>query len=322
MRRLGLAAVTLSTSVCLVLGTGCAEEPKRKREVQSRKKSRPEPKLTPPQPPEPVVEAPSEPPPPEPEIDRPVRQWWCLCYQQQGAGGPEPVTACRGDLDQCQKLERRVAKGSDSIVAESVSFNCRSISGTHPSDAIGTFEQWQPSKLDGAWVSEGTCWFAVADPSEEPAPEAPPEPTGDPLALLRSELIGDLAVTTSSAAIRHQLGQPLERGSIDELAATGTFEQVWTYADGLTVVMQSDTRSGPQSLSGVIIEAPSTLKTRRGIGLGASWDAVERAYGDVRAPEDDARDADVFVAGSTAGGLRFEFERDAVVKIVLGAFAQ
>ena len=61
MRRLGLAAVTLSTSVCLVLGTGCAEEPKKKREVQSRKKSRPEPRLTPP-PPQPEVEAPPEPP--------------------------------------------------------------------------------------------------------------------------------------------------------------------------------------------------------------------------------------------------------------------
>ena len=49
---------------------------------------------------------------------------------------------------------------------------------------------------------------------------------------------------------------------------------------------------------------------------------MERAYGDVRAPEDDARDADVFIAGSIHGGLHFEFENDAVIEIFLGASAE
>jgi hypothetical protein len=252
-----------------------------------------------------------------------MSQWWCLCYRREGAEGPEPVTACRELESQCRKLEQRVAKGNDEIIAGSLMQACRSMSGAHPGDVAGTREQWQPSALPGAWVSEGACLLvdaAVPEPVGETGEPAVIEQ--DPFAFMRSELIGDIALAQSSAQIRHRHGEPQSMGAIEQLAATGEFEQVWKFGNGLSLLMTSTTRSGPQQVGGVIVEAPSTLSTRRGIVIGSERAAVERAYGDVREPESED-DPSHFTAGSTYGGLHFTFdEQGTVTRMFLGAAAE
>jgi hypothetical protein len=249
-----------------------------------------------------------------------MNQWWCLCYRRQGAEGPEPVTACRELESQCRKLEQRVAKGNDEIIAGSLMQACRTITGAHPGDVAGTREQWQPSALPGAWVSEGACLLIDAVVPEAVAETGEPVEQADPLAFMRSELIGNLAIGQSSAEIRSRHGQPQSMGAIDEeMTLVGEFEQEWEFADGLTLTMTSTTRSGPQQVGFISIEAPSTLATRRGIVIGSEREAVERAYGDVRADEIDPQ-PDSFTAGSEYAGLRFTFDaRGKVTHIELGA---
>jgi hypothetical protein len=283
----------------------------------------------------PIKQAPPpqlEPLPVEPRASEPsfepapvMSQWWCLCYRREGAEGPEPVTACRELESQCRKLEQRVAKGNDEIIAGSLMQACRSMTGAHPGDVAGTREQWQPSALPGAWVSEGACLLigAVTPETAEPADPSEPAEQQDPFVFMRSELIGDIAIGDSSAKIRHGHGEPQSMGAIEEMGATGEFEQTWKFADGLSLTMTSTTRSGPQQVGFVIVEPPSTLATRRGIAIGSERAAVERAYGDVRSQDHEEDDPNSFTAGSIYGGLHFMFdEQGKVDHMFLGAAAE
>lgn len=318
-------ALSVALSACLFVA--CAEEPEPEAPRRDRRSKRTKTELP--------AQIPASEPEPEPAPQpvaapsEPTQRWWCLCYQREGASGPEPETACRGSESQCRKLEGRVAKGSKDIIAGSMTRSCQPIEGTHPSDVAGTHEQWKPSKLAGAWVSEGVCQLmpGAAAPAPEPAlgETGEPAPT-DELAegsFMSTERIGELSQGMSTAQLRHGLGEPERRGAVEEMGATGLYEQVWTYPDGLSVVMAADTRHGPQTISALTIVAPSKLKTRRGIGIGDSREAVERAYGDVRAPEQEAPASESrFVAGSIYGGLIFEFDEGAVSRVFLGAAAE
>jgi hypothetical protein len=307
----------------LVLVIACTpEKPKDERppKIRSRAIEQAPPPQLEPLPVEPTPSAPGPSLEPAPVMN----QWWCLCYQRQGAEGPEPVTACREQESQCRKLEQRVAKGNDEIIAGSLMQACRSMTGAHPGDLAGTREQWQPSALPGAWVSEGACLLVEAAAAPEVVGETgEPAEQADPLAFMRSELIGDIAIGQSSAQIRSRYGEPESMGEVEEewnLAAE--FGQTWKFADGLMLIMTSTTRSGPQEVGFVSIEAPSTLSTRRGIGIGSERQAVERAYGDVRAAES-KHGPNIFTAGSVQGGLDFFFDaQDKVTQIHLGAVAE
>jgi hypothetical protein len=309
---------SLAGALTLVLLAGCSSESPA---PEPRRRAKARPTRTPPPPP-PKVEPEPE-PEPEPVAVREPSQWWCLCYEREGEAGPEPMTACRELESQCRKLESRIAKGSKTIIAGSLTHGCRPLTAEHPGDAAGGRDRWQPSRLAGAWASEGACQLITSAPELEPEPKPEAQP-GDPFALMHGELIGELAIGSSTAEVRHRLGQPQTTGSIEESAATGAFEQPWTYADGLSLVMSSSTHSGPQTIAAMTIAAPSTLKTRRGIGIGSSRAEVERAYGDVQAPADevDPDDPERFVAGSTYGGLVFSFHTGVVDEIFLGAGAE
>jgi hypothetical protein len=320
-----IASRTTSRLLCvaLVFVTACApEKPRDKRppKVASRPINQAPPPQLEPLPVEPTAPAPA----PALEPAAVMSQWWCLCYRREAAEGPEPVTACRELESQCRKLEQRVGKGNDEIIAGSLMQACRSITGSHPGDVAGTREQWQPSALPGAWVSEGACLLFDATPEIAGETGEPSEPAeqADPFAFMHSELIGDIAIGHDSATIRHGHGQPQSTGPIEEMGATGEFEQTWTFADGLSLIMTSTTHSGPQQVGGVIVEAPSSLSTRRGIVVGSEREAVERAYGDVR-EQDGEDEPNSFTAGSTYGGLHFTFdERGTVTRIFLGAAAE
>lgn len=307
--------------VALIFATATACTPEKPRDERPPKvASRPISHAQPPQ----LEPLPVEPTAPGPSLEpAPVMsQWWCLCYRREGTQGPEPVTACRELESQCRKLEQRVAKGNDEIIAGSLMQACRSMTGSHPGDVAGTREQWQPSALPGAWVSEGACLLVDAAVPELAGETGEPVEEPDPFVLMRSELIGDIAIAQSSAEIRFNHGEPKTMGAIEEMGATGEFEQVWKFESGLSLIMTSTTHSGPQQVGGVIVEAPSTLASRRGIVIGSEREAVERAYGDVREQDTDDDPAS-FTAGSTYGGLHFTFdEQGKVNRMFLGAAAE
>ena len=144
-----------------------------------------------------------------------------------------------------------------------------------------------------------------------------PNPMGD-------EVIGGLRHGQPAEEVVKLFGEPSGRGRTAMEEATGDYIQTWTYKDaGLAIDMAASTRKGPQRVSRLTITAPSTLKTRKDIGIGSPRQAVLAAYGKLRDPEDPSGDdAEVFIAGSIYGGVFFTFEADKVREIFLGAGAE
>jgi hypothetical protein len=147
--------------------------------------------------------------------------------------------------------------------------------------------------------------------------EGGPNPLGD-------EVIGGLKYGSPAEDVIKLLGEPSKRGRIEEEGATGYYVQKWDYkGQGLSMFMAADKRKGPQRLYTLTVSAPSTLKTRFGIGIGSSRKEVLAAYGKMRDPEMPSGDADdSFIAGSIYGGVFFDFTADKVTRIFLGAGAE
>ncbi|MFV8753124.1 hypothetical protein ACNOYE_21455 [Nannocystaceae bacterium ST9] len=269
--------------------------------------------------PEPITPTPSEPTP------TPAGEWWCVCYQAEADAGSQPETACRRSEAECRELETRIDKGGRGLVAGSRSVACRRLIGEHPGDATGGREVWRPSKLPGAWTSEGACLLADAGTGETGGTGELAEFGEDEIfAFLAGEAIGELRLDMPASEVVDLLGDPAEKGAIEEQGATGAFVQSWRYgAIGLQLDMHAPTRRGAQTLGGVILTAPSELKTKRGISIGSSWAEVVKAYADVQTHDAfELDDQSSFVAGSVYGGLIFSFEGDAVSAIFMGAAAE
>lgn len=257
-------------------------------------------------------------------------RWHCLCYRRTIAGGEEPVTACRSTRDACTGLEARARAGGRGIVARSVMRACQEVRADHPGDLLGTRERWAASKVPGAWLSTGECLLAAGSPAEdEPRSDADEEAAG--LAaeaaaerFYAGERIGGISIGMTSRALIQELGAPTRKSGREFAEYSGGYEERWEWAGkGLAVTMGSDDKRGPQSVLMVVIDAPSELKTQRGVGLGESADRVRKLYADVKAAESDDEIADeVFVAGSIYGGLFFMFEAGKVQTIVLGPSAE
>jgi hypothetical protein len=311
-------------TVVLPLLLACNPSEPAKKEEPAKSAAKTSPTVTPTQPSTPSTEV-AKSPPNLPKPVTPTNEWWCVCYQSTGDAGPQPATACRAHEDQCHALEQRIAKGSRALVAGSLTHNCRKLSGEHPGDSTGGRERWQPSKLEGAWSSEGACLLEgeaapVAAEPGEPIETGEPE---DPFMLMASEAIGDLAIAMSASEVKAAFGDPSETSEIQVEEAHGDFVQAWNYAGtGLSLVMRSFTQDGEQMIASVTITMPSQLQTRRGIAIGSSWEDVQKAYGDVADKDIDTSDHSSFVAGSIYGGVIFSFEDDKVTSIFLGAGAE
>lgn len=323
MRRSCLAAI-LSLAACTASGDPSPTKPSQENATPTPAAPSPPTPATPPTPPTP----PTPEPPPTPPTPGPTptatptgnpTPWWCTCYARQlaDAAAPEPVTACRAKKSECLALERTVANGSNGIVPRSVTHACRELHAEHPGDIMATRDAWQPSKKPGAWLSPGACLIAG-----EPNPdEAQPPDDID-------EQLGTFKPGTPAEVIIAAVGEPKSKGRMFTEEASGDFFQTWTWQDGLSIAMSSDTRKGPQRASRLTITSPSTLKSKKGVGIGSTRADVIKHYGSKRAPESEPEDTSVFVAGSVYGGIFFKFAgttdkpTDKVVEIFLGAGAE
>lgn len=140
--------------------------------------------------------------------------------------------------------------------------------------------------------------------------------------LLSEERFGTVGLGVSGPALVKALGSKVKKGKVQEWGADGAFHQSWFFSEhDLEVDMSAEEKKGAYSAESMMIKSKSKLKSARGIGIGASRDEVEKAYGDLRNPEDS--DSDAFVAGSVYAGLIFSFDEAGRVKAMfLGAAAE
>lgn len=133
--------------------------------------------------------------------------------------------------------------------------------------------------------------------------------------------LGQLREGLSFTAVKKLLGKPKTLGKAVLQGATGEYvrDARWP-ARGLTVGLVSGKAQGPWKVGSLDAAKGCKLKTGRGIGIGSTRKAVQRAY-----PKHDKRqtNAQQYVAGSIYGGMIFRFDkRGRVVSIFIGAAAE
>lgn len=140
--------------------------------------------------------------------------------------------------------------------------------------------------------------------------------------LLTSDGFGELKISLTAAEVVQILGDPQSKGEQQFWGADGLYHQKWNYPQqGIILDMAGETEQGSSIISSIRVQAPSQLKTKRGIGIGDSSAKVKQAYAQ---EEDEAApiSSDYFVAGSVYGGLIFEFKNNQVIEMFLGAMAE
>lgn len=144
----------------------------------------------------------------------------------------------------------------------------------------------------------------------------------DPFALMKNESLGKLKIDLPASEVIKLLGKPARKSELQYWGADGRYHQDWYYPNcGITLNMVSPTEDEPQTIASVKIESPSTLETKRGIGIGSSVNDVISAYGEEQESETSIP-SQGFVAGSIYGGLIFSFNNGYVSEIFLGAAAE
>ena len=136
-----------------------------------------------------------------------------------------------------------------------------------------------------------------------------------------AEFTGDLRCGLDTAALDQLLGAPSETEQPEEEGATGEWvmSRKWANA-GVSVILSGTTAAGPHTVRGLTIEAPSQLKTVRGIGIGSSLADVRAAYAKAIS-EDDSNDESIIV-GSLYGGLFVTLAGGVVTSMYAGQGAE
>lgn len=165
------------------------------------------------------------------------------------------------------------------------------------------------------------CVALAALPMRVPAVEAgAAEPAAEAPSVTASEALGGLRIGAKSAAVERLLGAPKSRGKAELWGADGLYHRDLDYpAAGAVIGMSAPETRGPWEVVAITLKAPATLKTARGIGIGATRPGVMAAYG----PSAQRGDAGQVIVGSEFDGLIFSFDRRGRVdQIFLGAAAE
>jgi hypothetical protein len=179
-----------------------------------------------------------------------------------------------------------------------------------------------------ALVASAACGGSAPTPSDV-APKNTSAPSittsfADPM----SETFDGIAVGMGAAALEKLLGAPDEKGTPVEMGATGMFEADWRWSSrGLRLRMGARSAEEAPTVSAIEIAAPSSLRTSRGVGLGATRAEVEAAYKDALGKGRDPNEPDpdteqLLVLGSVYGGTFFRFEGGKLVSVFVGAGAE
>jgi hypothetical protein len=139
--------------------------------------------------------------------------------------------------------------------------------------------------------------------------------------LMNSESFGSLKMSMASGEVVKLLGKPEKQSKAMLQPADGAWHQTWVYMKkGIIIEMSSDSQSGAQQVCSVTLKSPCSLKTKKGIALGASYQEVMKAYTGNIDKEQASKNA--IIAGSVFGGVVFTFTGGKVTRIYLGASAE
>jgi len=144
----------------------------------------------------------------------------------------------------------------------------------------------------------------------------------DEFQLMRDEAIGALKIGLSrEKAIRIVGGSP-KAGRIEEWDADSLFHQRLTFKNaGISLSMVSKIKSSPQTIESITAVAPCALTTKKGIHIGSSEAEVMKAY-ERNYNKEESTPGSSFIAGSTYGGVSFQFKNGKVSQIFLGAASE
>jgi len=139
------------------------------------------------------------------------------------------------------------------------------------------------------------------------------------LKLMENESLGALRIGSRSGEVVKAVGEPESKSQTGVSEVDAKPHQQWTYTRQ-GVVLDMVTESGRQEVATITVSSPSTLKTKRGIGIGSPESSVKTAYAAEIDPS--SPDAQTVVAGTVYGGLIFGLENGRVASLVLGAAAE
>ena len=132
-----------------------------------------------------------------------------------------------------------------------------------------------------------------------------------------SERLGELEVGSSEQAVIRAVSCPFKHGKGEVWGADGRYYEDWMARKcGIGVTIGADDAQSAKSVHSIHIEAPSKLKTRRGIGIGSRERDVTRAYPQLQASE--LQSDQTRTIGSPEGELVFTLKKGRVTEIYVG----
>ncbi len=144
-----------------------------------------------------------------------------------------------------------------------------------------------------------------------------------PFDILNSEQLGALKLDMAMNKVKLPTGcgKPVKEKEI-VWGADGAWHQDWVYKScGLTLGLWRDHQKAAQTVFSLSIKSPSQLKTKRGIGIGSTAQAVLKAYAKEYNAEESQKNLTI-VVGSIYGGVIFTLRQGKVTEIFMGAAAE
>lgn len=136
--------------------------------------------------------------------------------------------------------------------------------------------------------------------------------------LLKTECMGDIKIDMTAQKVVELLGEPDKKSTSAMWESDGEYHQTWNYK-GITLDLVGEENKN-QVISMITITGPCSLKTKRRIGIGSDISEVKGAY--PKAIDPAFSDSLSIVAGTTYGGIIFNFEDQKVKQIFFGAAAE
>jgi hypothetical protein len=141
-------------------------------------------------------------------------------------------------------------------------------------------------------------------------------------ALMQSDSLGDLRIDMPERKVIELLGEPEEKGEQLLSEADALYHQEWRYPrQGVFLDLVSTSTDDKQRIASIRAGLHSILETTKGIKVGDSFAAVNKAYRD-QLDADNSDPPFTLLAGSLYAGLLFSFEEGKVIQIFLGAVAE
>lgn len=140
--------------------------------------------------------------------------------------------------------------------------------------------------------------------------------------LATSESMGGLKLGMSISSVAKLLGAPSEVITFEQPSwVDGEYHETYKYASkGVELDLIVGENEVNKTVNAMLITAPCTYKTKKGIGIGSRYKDVTAAYEYYIDPSFSSEKS--IVAGSIYGGVIFSVENGKVAHIFFGAAAE